>query len=219
MEPTTTSLLVPLGTIAAALIAGSLSFLNLVISKEQKVSEFRQAWIDKLREDISKYVGATSFIASAHQLWVTEKVQKPSPSLLDYHRTMQVPFDAASQAFTSIVLRINPSDSDKYLKQKNEEFLSTLRAVRDAMRDDKYNEARKLADTLQEKAQPILKFEWDRVKNGERFYRITRRIPASILAVGFLAGLIYGSIAIFRANQEMPTSAEIPANPPMKLKP
>ena len=37
-----------IGAIAAALIAGLISLLGLIISKEQKVSDFRQAWIDAL---------------------------------------------------------------------------------------------------------------------------------------------------------------------------
>ena len=44
---------VAIGTMIAAFIAGLVSLLSLIISKEQKVSEFRQAWIDALRAEIS----------------------------------------------------------------------------------------------------------------------------------------------------------------------
>jgi hypothetical protein len=39
-----------------AWVAGAFSLLGLLISKEQKVSEFRQAWIDALRADIAALV-------------------------------------------------------------------------------------------------------------------------------------------------------------------
>lgn len=54
-----TFLVVPdaaIGAIAAASIAGLLAFLSLIIAKENKTSEFRQAWIDSLRLDLSKLI-------------------------------------------------------------------------------------------------------------------------------------------------------------------
>ena len=50
--------LVPASAIMVAFIAGLFSFLNLVLSKEQKVSELRQAWIDGLREDLAAHIAA-----------------------------------------------------------------------------------------------------------------------------------------------------------------
>lgn len=52
------------GTIIAAIIAAVISLLGLLISKENKVSEFRQAWIDALREEIAEVIThAHSFTA------------------------------------------------------------------------------------------------------------------------------------------------------------
>jgi hypothetical protein len=45
-----------IGAVVAALIAGTVSLLGLIISKEQKTSEFRQAWIDALRCDLSAFL-------------------------------------------------------------------------------------------------------------------------------------------------------------------
>ena len=45
--------------ILVAFIAGIVSFIGLVISKENKISEFRQTWIDELRKDISDYIAYT----------------------------------------------------------------------------------------------------------------------------------------------------------------
>lgn len=40
------------GAVGAAMIAAFVSFLGLIIGKEQKTSEFRQAWIDALRSEL-----------------------------------------------------------------------------------------------------------------------------------------------------------------------
>lgn len=46
------------GAVLAATIAGGMSFLGSVFSKDQKTSEFRQAWIDGLRSEISQLICA-----------------------------------------------------------------------------------------------------------------------------------------------------------------
>jgi hypothetical protein len=45
-----------IGATVAALIAGTVSLLGLIISKEQKTSEFRHAWIDALRSDLTAFL-------------------------------------------------------------------------------------------------------------------------------------------------------------------
>lgn len=39
---------ISIGAVGAAIIAGFFSIVSLIIGKEQKTSEFRQAWIDAL---------------------------------------------------------------------------------------------------------------------------------------------------------------------------
>lgn len=41
------------GVMFAAIVGGFFSFVSLISSKEQKVSEFRQQWIDGLRDELS----------------------------------------------------------------------------------------------------------------------------------------------------------------------
>ena len=62
------TIFVAAGTIAAALISGTIAFLNLIISKEQAVSEFRQRWIDALREEIADFLSAANSISVHSQV-------------------------------------------------------------------------------------------------------------------------------------------------------
>ena len=65
------------GTVIGASIAAVIAFLGLVVSKEQKTSEFRQAWIDALRNDLaiylsrinSAYDAAVAGFESTAELW------------------------------------------------------------------------------------------------------------------------------------------------------
>ena len=47
-----------IGPVIAAIIAGSISFIVTVLSKDQKTSEFRQTWIDSLRSEISELLSS-----------------------------------------------------------------------------------------------------------------------------------------------------------------
>ena len=50
------TVLIVIGGFVAALIAAAVAFVGLVVSKEQKVSEFRQVWIYRLRRDLSRFI-------------------------------------------------------------------------------------------------------------------------------------------------------------------
>ncbi len=60
-----------LSAIAAAFIAGAVSFIVTVLSKEQKTSEFRQAWIDALREDLAIFA---SQIVILHDIFTEARI-------------------------------------------------------------------------------------------------------------------------------------------------
>jgi hypothetical protein len=54
-----------IATITAALIVGGVAFLSSVLSKEQKTSEFRYAWLNSVLDDIAKFSGAAESITGA----------------------------------------------------------------------------------------------------------------------------------------------------------
>jgi len=45
-----------IGPIIAAIIGAVVALVSLIISKESKLSEFRQAWIDSLRQEIADFL-------------------------------------------------------------------------------------------------------------------------------------------------------------------
>jgi hypothetical protein len=201
MTDVLTQLLVSIGAICVALIAGFFSYLNLVISKEQKISEFRQGWIDALRQDLSRYVSAVSFIANTNYIWHWHQEQGKALSQIEQYKLVQPAFDVAVQTYNSILLRLNPSERNKRLRALNAQFLLTLRDTRDALRADEFEEARKHADMLPEKLRPILKREWTRVKKGERIYQMTLWFAGLVL----VAALVVAAGSIIRSIHAAPS--------------
>src|SRR5271166_3862254 len=90
------------GAIVAALIAGLISLLGLIISKEQKVSDFRQAWIDALRDDIAVVITHAHAIHGAYLA--------NFPTQRELWNSISADFVAINEAWARIRLRLNPKE-------------------------------------------------------------------------------------------------------------
>ncbi|MFZ0481356.1 MAG: hypothetical protein WAL71_19605 [Terriglobales bacterium] len=162
------------GTIIAAVIAAVISLLGLVISKENKVSEFRQAWIDALRAEIA------AVITHAHAVHGAYLAKFQDNSTL--WQNVRVDFVGLNEAWARIRLRLNPKErsSIAILRALDEhEGLFPTGGTPDftklGMADRKLLEATNI----------VLKEEWRRVKRGELVYR-GATILAGLLIVGGL---------------------------------
>jgi hypothetical protein len=150
------------GTIIAAVIAAAISLLGLLISKENKVSEFRQAWIDSLREEISAIVVHASAVRS---------------SIAGEH------FVPLNVAWAKVKLRLNPTE-DLHIA-----ILTALGEHEALFAGGKIpaQDALDLSDTkLLDCTKVVLKEEWERVKRGERIYRAATWLAGILIIVGVL---------------------------------
>ena len=67
-------------TIVAAAIAAAASLVAVTLSKEQKVSEFRQAWIDALRQDLASFFSSARAFARAMDARRVHGVETTDPA-------------------------------------------------------------------------------------------------------------------------------------------
>jgi hypothetical protein len=89
------------GAILAPLIAGLISLLGLIISKEHKISDYRQAWIDALRADIAALIAHAHAIEGAHlAMYNTDEKWK----------IVREDFVGINEAWARIKLRLNPKE-------------------------------------------------------------------------------------------------------------
>ena len=61
--------------VEAALIAGGVSFAGLLITNQSKVSEFRQTWINALREDVATVITHALEIHAAKAVAVVGSIE------------------------------------------------------------------------------------------------------------------------------------------------
>ena len=164
-----------IGAIVAALITGLVSLLGLIISKEQKVSEFRQAWIDSLRSELAALISHANAIhgagmaslGSASEIW----------------KVVRDDFVGINEAAANIRLRLNPKEKEAKTVLERMEELEQLLAPGREMDYMKMNCVEK---ELVAEAQVLLKNEWLRVQRGESAYRFAKTAAFIIVFGGLI---------------------------------
>lgn len=180
-----------IATLVAALIAGAISFVNLTLTKEQKTSEFRQAWIDKLREDLAAFfAGARAFARASEALHLVGSDYKEKvPLLITDEKISSIRYQAAETLYR-IKLRLN---ADEVEHNELQRLLDRAVAEQNKMLIERTDgtETFNAIDLAAEYARPILKKEWERVKKGELPFRIARNWVAPIIVALSIAFVIF----------------------------
>jgi hypothetical protein len=166
-----------IGATIAALIAGTVSLLGLIISKEQKTSEFRQAWIDGLRGDLVAFLTQFNAIHDATRVKYPDHAKKVE--------TLRPLYMTLNSSTFSILLRINPhEDNCKRLLDAMETFNGLS-----------VDEARLTTDNIRAieteflaASQALLKSEWRRVKSGETTFKLAKLLALLVVAGSIIAG-------------------------------
>lgn len=170
--------IVVFGTLLAAFMTGIFSLFTLINNKEQKVSEFRQAWIDGLRNDITGLISALFYI-SYYNSTRTPNNPNEAKDIEDSHKQYVT-------SCASILTRVNSQDPDTKLKNINDNFLEILDEIQYKFNNSDYSGASLLSKELIEASKPLLKAEWERVKNGEKAYRKTKSFAWSLSLTGII---------------------------------
>ena len=160
-----------IGAVGVAIIGAIVSLVSLILSKEAKVSEFRQHWIGGLRDDIANAVSSVS------TLLIVLNGKGDARVLHEWWSKTQV-------HLSRIELRLNRDKPDHAL------LIALIRETELMIRraeEGKYEqkEAENLQDRVTAASVIILKREWERVKRGEAAFRVAK-IMASLFIAGFL---------------------------------
>ncbi|MFA8443450.1 hypothetical protein [Yoonia sp.] len=176
---------VSIGAVGAAAIAGLVSMLGLIIGKEQKVSEFRQIWIDQLRKCVVDYLVSINAVCDILRLKEAGK-DFDNAALLENYKLL-------NEASHGITLRVNDDEGPA------KDLLAAMSAFEDLASDNKSltpERIRAVESCFVQASKRLLKFEWNRVKKGEKVFVLTKRIilAAIALLIGLLAySWIWGS--------------------------
>lgn len=181
-----TGSIVAIATIVASLIAGAISFVNLTLTKEQKTSEFRQAWIDALRQDLATFFASARAFARATQEAQGYKghIESEAPFAMTKEKISDLRYQVAETRYR-IQLRLNPKEPE------HTELLRLMQVAvakqQEVLLGSGITENVLVAvETAAAYAPQILKSEWIRVKKGELPFRLARNwIAPSIVILSF----------------------------------
>lgn len=222
-----TPLIPVIGTVAAAIVAGGIARANLIVSKETKVSEFRQAWINALRDDLAALFSNTRTLARSVQEFRAPQSDETEKFGIDKAKITVVRHGAA-ETYHRIRLRLNAGQND------HKELLLLLSAMmgsQQAYMDNKEGDVAEPIAAVEKAAfyaEGVLKAEWEIVKLGERAYRDSLRATQYTLAGSFavLAALVvglpiyvYSSASVRAAKAATPASDVLPKAVPVTALP
>lgn len=175
-----------IATVVAALIAAAISFVNLTLTKEQKTSEFRQVWIDALRQDLASFFATARAFARASQerLAFGGGSKGGAPLAITEEKISDLRYQIAETRYR-IQLRLNPKEAEhqELLRMMQVAIEKQQQMLAGKSDTDSILQAIEVAANF---APQILKTEWERVKHGELPYRLARNWVAPIIFFGAL---------------------------------
>lgn len=204
----------PLATLVGAALTAFIALMVAIMTKEAKVSEFRQLWINALREDIAEAISAASTLSvilnpngSVHD-YISGTGAKPHP------RAAMLPeWARLSAALARIDLRLNmtegPHQQLELCIREAEQLVRQIETTGHYVPQEWID----LQDKVIAVSRPLLKIEWDVVRQGELTYRITQR--ALVIAVVAIPLFIMASYVCANAEKSKLTRATaVPAAAP-----
>jgi hypothetical protein len=176
--------------IAVAAVAGSISVFNLLVNKDQKISEYRQKWLEDVRADTA------SMVAQAHCLFGYLFLLASQKGVLDantYLERAEPVYDELNRACTRLKLRLNNSKPEHKAVLDNLGVLETL--LGDVAKFRAYlaevgetqitEEVNKATDSLVNSSSTLIKTTWERVKAGEPTYRVGKWLVTGLTVLAF----------------------------------
>lgn len=205
---------IAIGAVIAAGITGLISLLGLIISKEQKTSEFRQQWIDSLRDEISELLGHTEVLIQ-HVRAISDSVSANNNtdiSIPDLLEKVKPELLESEKYYHKILLRVNPA--------KHKELIGALEVMRLAFRSGKIPSSEDMHEMeieLIRISQNILKTEWCRVKRGEPTFRVAKYCAVLMLLISIGLG-VYMVLSVPKVDKSSNKALQLgPTSAPLEL--
>jgi hypothetical protein len=175
----------PLATGIAAFIAAVATLVSLIVSKENKISDFRHLWIQEVRNHLSEILSATQNISAwrqAHEIkGITEN------NFLEVFGTVEEHYSKIFHSISQVLLRLNAKEHKELIRlledlgnkvSDAEHFLLQPKAVSNQV------------TLVINESQKVLKTEWEVVKKGETAF-VSLKNTSKIIAIALsLVGIL-----------------------------
>ena len=166
------------GAILTAIIGASAATIGVVVAKDTKVSEFRQQWIDGLRQDIAKLCSTSVALYHGN---VRSALKQRVPELPG------VDTDALVEEANNLGYRIRLRLDKR--KRHSQELITALDALVHLAThaQEPFSVTNQRVQAVLDKTDVVLEAAWTSVKKGEPRFRWTFRVAATSLALALAA--------------------------------
>ena len=166
-----------------AFVAGAFSLLGLILAKENKVSDFRQAWIEALREDVAEFTAQAALLRTETLEYVRRANERREyvESYQDYLDRTRDALREFNRASTRIALRLHLEKRDNESLMKS---MVKLHKILEEIPTDlaAYNiQFSEISKAVEIQMAELHASEWERVKAGERTFRVSKCIAIVVL--------------------------------------
>lgn len=192
-----------IATIFAAVLVAVVSYVTITLNKEQKTSDFRQAWIDELREELAIFCSAARAFARSEGARVTPGAVPPFSD----EKREEFRYTAAISVY-KVQLRLNAKESEHIALL--DLMKAALHKQNGMIETGAYSSSEVLAaiDAVADYAGPVLKAEWNRVKQGEPSFVRARDFAKTAIAISLsLLAVVIVMTILIAAYSALPKQA------------
>jgi hypothetical protein len=170
------------GTILTSVIGASAATIGIVVTKDSKISEFRQQWIDALRADVSKLCSVSLALYHAN---VKYSLQDRIRGL--ELRNSDILVDEANDLSNRIQLRLDPK------KPKQVQLVNATKRLTSlcSLAREGFDATERGVQQVLESALVVLDDAWTDVKRGEARFRWVFRIALAALVCSLTLAFVY----------------------------
>lgn len=180
-------------TLIAVFISLVISLISLVISKENKTSEFREEWINELRNEISNYL---SILHEFKTAWILFQNTNPSDNSIFFTDNLEK-IREMKKYKENILFKLNDKDDQELIKSITE--ISNILDDNDKIDNDNlYEDEYKI---IVSESKKLLKNEWKKVKAGEPFFRYAKKTFVGVVIIFFLFIIIATVKSLFQEKE------------------
>jgi hypothetical protein len=178
MENVPTTIYIAFGAVVAAIITAIISIVSSVITKETKISELRQHWINELRQELSKLISLVNKLSVTWYLTEDKSEEVRKKWLFDHTKEVQ----EIDELTYRLRMRLNPEEDDKLIK-----LISCLeKLASNALKLENRDELDKAYELYTNESQRVLKREWTKVKDGEDSYKKIIQYSKAVVITSFV---------------------------------
>jgi len=213
MDQVTISFLAVLATLVSVIVTATFNYFNLVNTKEAKISEFRQKWVDSLREEVSAYVANMASLLQLLDTAFNRANGDRNQILSEHFKQNKAEYEALVKAYTSIQLRIHlrknntPTKEDlidQYFHDKVKNTYDLFHALdmsSFSLANSEVSNLVKEIEELNDKTNPLLKYHWELVKKGEKGFTRSKSVAFWVIMILLITLIIVATIFSVKANR------------------